>query len=73
MVHDKKGKAKMMCLDQETDYNLNKWLKIRGWESGEICWPITMGGKLKHRRMTFQAIRAVVVKRAEQAGLIDFR
>jgi integrase len=72
MVHDKRGKATTLCLDAETDRNLFNWLKIRGWEPGPIFWPITIGGKLKHRRMTFQAIRAVVIKRVEQAGLTEF-
>jgi site-specific recombinase XerC len=72
-VHDKKGQAKILCLDDETDRNLFNWLKIRGWEPGAIFWPITIGGKLKSRRMTFQAIRAVVIKRAEQADLMNFR
>jgi integrase len=70
VVHDKKGKAETLCLDDGTDRNLFNWLKIRGWEPGPIFWPITIGGRLKPRRMTFQAIRAVFIKRAEQAGLM---
>jgi hypothetical protein len=72
VVHDKKGQAKILCLDDETDRNLFNWLKIRGWEPGPIFWPITIGGKLKPRRMTFPAIRALVMKRVEQAGLDTF-
>jgi integrase len=73
VVHDKKGKAKTLSLDDETDHNLFNWLKIRGWEPGPIFWPITIGGKLKSRRMTFQAIRAVVTKTVERAGLVNFQ
>jgi integrase len=36
VVRDKKGKAKTLCLDDETDRNLFNWLKIRGWEPGAI-------------------------------------
>jgi integrase len=72
VVHDRKGKSITPCLDDKTDRNLFNWLKIRGWEPGPIFWPITIGGKLKPRRMTFQAIRALVIKRVEQAGLETF-
>ena len=60
VVHDKKRKAETLCLDDETDRNLSNWLKIRGWEYGPIFWAVTIGGKLKPRRMTLQAIRAVL-------------
>jgi integrase len=69
-VYDQKGEAKTLCLDDETDRNLFNWLKIHGWEPGPMFWPITIGGKVKPRRMTFHAVRAVVLKRAEQAGLM---
>ena len=36
VVHDQKGKAETLCLDDETDRNLLNWLKIRGWEPGPI-------------------------------------
>jgi site-specific recombinase XerC len=58
-VHDKKGKAKTLCFDDGIDRNLFNWLKIRGWEPGPIFWPMTIGSKLKSRRMTFQVIRTV--------------
>jgi site-specific recombinase XerC len=73
VVHDKKGEEKTLCLDDDTDRNLFNWLKIRGWEPGPIFWPITTGGKLKPRRMTSQAIRAVVAKRSEHACLMKFK
>ena len=42
VVHDKKGNAETLCLDDETDRHLFNWLKIRGWEPGPIfCLDIT--------------------------------
>jgi site-specific recombinase XerC len=72
VVHDKRGKAEALCLDDETDRSLFNWLKIRGWEPGPIFWPITIGGKLKPRCMTYQAIRAVLIRRAKRADLEGF-
>jgi hypothetical protein len=70
VVHDKSGKATTPCLEDETDCNQLNRLQIRGWEPGPTFWPITIGGKLKPRRMTFQAIRAAVIRRADEAGLM---
>ena len=57
---------------------LGDWLSIRGPEAEPLFVPINKGGTILHRRMTGQAVMAVVSKRARQAGVAhlsphDFR
>ena len=48
---------------------LDDWLVIRGPEPGALFIPVNRGGRVLHRRMSGQAVMAIVAKRAREAGV----
>lgn len=68
----KRRKERMLYLDNGAADALGAWLRVRGTEPGPLFWPGRRGGHLTAGQgMTPQAIRDVVVRRAEQAGVKD--
>jgi site-specific recombinase XerD len=51
---------------------LADWLAVRGIEPGPLFLPINRGGRITTRRMTGQAIRGIVERRAREAGVKPF-
>lgn len=51
---------------------LQAWLNVRGAATGALFQPINKGGAITPRRMTDQAVYAMLEKRAKQAGVSDF-
>jgi site-specific recombinase XerD len=50
---------------------LQSWLVIRGAEPGSLFHPINKGGKITPKRLSDEAIRTILLKRAESAGVVD--
>ena len=48
---------------------LERWLQMRGRESGPLFNPINKGGRIERRRLSEQAIYIACQKRANEAGL----
>ena len=48
---------------------LERWIVIRGPESGPLFNPVNKGGRIEHRRLSEQAIYIACQKRAAEAGL----
>ena len=48
------------------------WLAVRGKAPGPLFCPINKGGKVTLRRITDQAIRKILLKRAAEAGVARF-
>lgn len=51
---------------------LEAWLKARGKQAGPLFCPINKAGKIATRRLTDQAVRKVLLKRAREAGVERF-
>ncbi|MDQ2995439.1 MAG: tyrosine-type recombinase/integrase [Chloroflexota bacterium] len=51
---------------------LADWLTVRGSDAGALFVAATRGGHIGTRRMTDQAVRVILEKRATQAGVADF-
>lgn len=48
------------------------WIKVRGTDKGPLICPVMKGNHVKVRRMTDQAVMAILLKRGVQAGVLDF-
>ncbi len=69
-VLGKGGKERAIYLDNGGADALRGWLKVRGTEPGALFYAGRRGGHLQRGHgMTPQAIRDVVARRAEQAGV----
>jgi integrase/recombinase XerD len=51
---------------------IGAWLEVRGKAPGPLFCPINKGGKVALRRMTDQAVRKILNKRAIEAGVPSF-
>jgi site-specific recombinase XerD len=51
---------------------LEAWLKARGKAVGPLFCPVNKAGKITVRRLTDQAVRKVLLKRAREAGVEHF-
>lgn len=51
---------------------LSAWLSMRGQEAGPLFLPIAKGGRIEDRRLTDQAVRKMLLKRAGAAGVAAF-
>ena len=68
----KRRKERQLYLDNGAADALGEWLDVRGAEPGPLFYAGRRGGHLAAGKgMTPQAIRDVVVRRAEQAGVKD--
>ncbi|MDQ5822697.1 MAG: tyrosine-type recombinase/integrase [Chloroflexota bacterium] len=51
---------------------LEAWLKARGKEAGALFCPVNKAGQITVRRLTDQAVRKILLKRAKEAGVEHF-
>ncbi len=51
---------------------LETWIKARGKLPGPLFCPVNKGGKIDSRRLTDQAVRKILLKRAKEAGVEHF-
>jgi site-specific recombinase XerD len=51
---------------------LESWLKARGMLPGPLFCPVNKAGKVAGRRLTDQAVRKILLKRAKEAGVEHF-
>jgi site-specific recombinase XerD len=71
-VLGKRSKERLCYLDNGAAMALRDWLNVRGPEAGPLFFSGRRGGHLvKGQRMTGQAIRDVIHRRAAQAGVED--
>lgn len=69
-VLGKRHKERLAYLDNGAARTLRDWLRTRGAADGALFYSGRKGGRLNTgRRMTGQAIRDVIARRAEQAGI----
>jgi len=86
LVHGKGNKDRVVYIVNGAGNAMQAWLAVRGMQDGPLFLPINKGGKVewriipdpdhpgktKIRRMSDQAIYAMLKKRAEQAGIASF-
>jgi len=71
-VRGKRNKERLVYCDNGAEAALRDWLAIRGDDPGPLFWSGRKGGRLNRGSgMTPQAIRDIVLRRAEQAGVED--
>lgn len=51
---------------------IESWLKARGKLPGPLFCPVNKAGKIANRRLTDQAVRKILLKRAKEAGVERF-
>lgn len=61
--------SRSLVLSSPTRKALERWLQIRGRESGPLFNPVNKGGRIERRRLSEQAIYIACQKRANEAGL----
>jgi len=72
LVHGKGNKDRVVYIVNGAGNAMQAWLAVRGLQDGPLFLPINKGGKVEWRRMSDQAIYAMLQKRAEQAGIASF-
>lgn len=70
--HGKGEKARIVYLTGGAQTATGAWCTVRGDETGPLFLPINKGGRVMHRRMTDQAILAMLQRRALKAGVGHF-
>ncbi|HEY7909650.1 MAG TPA: tyrosine-type recombinase/integrase [Thermomicrobiales bacterium] len=70
--HGKGEKARIVYLTGGAQAAADAWCALRGEAAGPLFLPINKGGRLTHRRMTDQAVLAVLSRRAKTAGVGHF-
>lgn len=68
----KGNKARTSYATEGSRAALNAWLLVRGKESGPLFCPVNKSGKLTVRRISDQAVRKILLKRAKEAGVAQF-
>lgn len=71
-VHGKGSKERLAHLASGADAALDAWIALRSDEPGPLFVPINKAGRLDLRRLSGQAIRLILRKRARLAGVADF-
>jgi site-specific recombinase XerD len=69
------GKGNKARISYATDGSitlLEAWLKARGISAGPLFSPINKSGKIVLRRLSDQAVRKILLKRAAQTGVAPF-
>lgn len=61
--------SRHLVVSSPTRRALERWLQIRGRESGPLFNPVNKGGRIERRRLSEQAIYIACQKRANEAGL----
>jgi len=70
--HGKRNKARIIYATNGGKRALDAWLAVRGTEPGPLLIPVRKGGTMELRRMTAQAVYALLRRRAEQANVAAF-
>lgn len=68
----KGNKARVTYAAQASKQALEQWLAARGEAPGPLFCPVNKGGTIAVRRMSDQAIRKIMRKRAAEAGVAHF-
>jgi site-specific recombinase XerD len=69
-VTGKRGKERLVYLDNGAAYAMRDWLALRGDAQGPLFWPGRRGGNVTPGlRMTGRAIDGLLKKRCRQAGI----
>lgn len=68
----KGNKARTSYLSVGSREALEAWLKVRGKTPGPLFCPVNKAGKIAFRRLSDQAVRKILLKRAGQAGVDQF-
>ncbi len=70
--HGKGDKARIVYLTGGAQGAMAAWTRLRGGEHGPLFPPINKGGRVTARRMTDQAVLAMLQRRAVKAGVGHF-
>jgi site-specific recombinase XerD len=68
-VRGKGGRQRLAHLAPGADRALGDWLALRGQDPGALFWPVDKAGQLQPRRLSGQAVRLILQRRARQAGV----
>ncbi len=68
----KGNKARTTYAADETGAAINSWLAVRGSGPGPLFCPVNKSGKITLRRISDQAVRKILRKRALQGGIAPF-
>jgi site-specific recombinase XerD len=69
-VRSGKGKkARIAYATNGSREALEAWLQVRGEEAGPLFMPVLKSGKIVPRRLTDEAVRFMLLKRASEAGI----
>jgi integrase len=68
----KGNKARISYATDNSKAILEEWLKARGLSSGPLFTPVNRGGKITLRRISDQAVRKILRKRAVEVGVSPF-
>ena len=64
-----RDETRRLTVPSPTRRALDRWIQIRGRESGPLFNPVNKGGRIETRRLSEQAIYIACQKRAHEAGL----
>lgn len=70
--HGKRNKERTTYLEAGAQRYVDDWLALRGMAEGPLFVPVRKDGRLQWRRLTTQAVRGMLAKRAEQAAVAEF-
>ncbi len=68
----KRNKERTTYLEAGARRYVDDWLALRGMAEGPLFVPVRKDGRLQWRRLTTQAVRGMLAKRAEQAAVAEF-
>lgn len=68
----KGNKARMSYATDASQSAISEWLKARGLSTGPLFAPVNKSGKVVLRRLSDQAVRKMLLKRAAEAGVSHF-
>jgi len=71
-VKGKGGKERLLFVCSGALYALMDWISVRGDHPGPLFNPITKSGQIHPRKLSEQAVYAILKKRAEEAGIGRF-
>ncbi|MEO8284885.1 MAG: tyrosine-type recombinase/integrase [Chloroflexota bacterium] len=68
----KGNKARMSYATDASITVLEEWLGVRGLSAGPLFTPVNKAGKITLRRISDQAVRKILLKRATESGVSPF-
>jgi integrase len=74
-IHVRSGKGNKDRISYATDNSalaINAWLEVRKYSAGPLFTPMNKGGRIAMRRLSDQAVRKILLKRARQCGVRPF-